>query len=47
MTSPRSRIDEYKPGLAEVAADKTEYAEVKSPRVDAFIVKVMSAAADA
>ena len=39
--------DDYKLGLAKVAADKTEYAEMKSRWVDTFIVKVMSAAADA
>jgi GrpB-like predicted nucleotidyltransferase (UPF0157 family) len=39
--------DEYKRGLAEVAADKTEYAEVKSRWVDAFMSKVLSARADA
>lgn len=35
--------DEYKLGLAEVAANKTEYAEIKSRWVDTFILKVMSA----
>ena len=35
--------DEYKLGLAEVAANKTEYAEIKSRWVSAFILKVMSA----
>ena len=35
--------DEYKLGLAEVAADKTEYAEIKSRWVDAFMLKVLSA----
>ncbi len=39
--------DEYKLGLARVAADKREYAELKSRWVDTFIVKVMSASADA
>jgi len=39
--------DDYKLGLARVAADKTEYAEIKSRWVDTFIVKVTSAAADA
>ena len=39
--------DDYKLGLAKVAADKREYAETKSRWVDTFIVKVMSAAADA
>jgi GrpB-like predicted nucleotidyltransferase (UPF0157 family) len=39
--------DEYKRGLAEVAADKTEYAEVKSRWVDAFMSKVLSARVDA
>jgi GrpB-like predicted nucleotidyltransferase (UPF0157 family) len=34
--------DEYKLGLAEVAANKTEYAEIKSRWVDTFILKVMS-----
>ena len=36
--------DEYKLSLAEVAANKTEYAEIKSRWVDAFMLKVMSAA---
>lgn len=39
--------DEYKLGLAEVAANKTEYAELKSRWVDTFILKVMSAQIDA
>jgi len=39
--------DGYKLELAGVAADKTEYAEIKSRWLDAFIVKVLSAAADA
>lgn len=39
--------DEYKLRLAEVAANKTEYAEVKTRWVDAFILKVMSAPIDA
>ena len=39
--------DEYKLGLAGVAANKTEYAEVKSRWVDAFMLKVMSATVDA
>ena len=39
--------DDYKLGLAEVAADKREYAEVKSRWVAAFMVKVLSAPADA
>jgi GrpB-like predicted nucleotidyltransferase (UPF0157 family) len=39
--------DDYKLKLAKVAADKTEYAEMKSRWVDAFIAKVMSAEADA
>lgn len=39
--------DEYKRGLAEVAANKTEYAEVKSRWVDAFMLKVLSARVDA
>lgn len=34
--------DEYKLGLAEVVADKTEYAEIKSRWVSAFMLKVMS-----
>lgn len=38
--------DEYKLALAKAAANKTEYAELKSRWVDTFIVKVMSAAAD-
>jgi len=33
--------------LAKVAADKTEYAAIKSRWVDTFINKVMSASADA
>ena len=37
--------DDYKLRLAEVAADKTEYAEIKSQWVDAFILKVLSAEA--
>ena len=39
--------DDYKLGLARVAAHKTEYAEIKSRWVDAFMVKVMSAPVDA
>jgi GrpB-like predicted nucleotidyltransferase (UPF0157 family) len=39
--------DEYKRGLAEVAANKTEYAEVKSRWVDTFMPKVLSARVDA
>lgn len=39
--------DDYKLGLARVAANKTEYAEIKSRWVDAFMVKVMSAPVDA
>ncbi|MFL6333252.1 MAG: GrpB family protein [Pyrinomonadaceae bacterium] len=39
--------DEYKRGLAEVAANKTEYAEVKSRWVDTFMLKVLSAKVDA
>ncbi len=35
--------DAYKLWLAKVAANKTEYAEIKSRWVDTFIVKVMSA----
>ncbi|HEX8140103.1 MAG TPA: GrpB family protein [Pyrinomonadaceae bacterium] len=35
--------DDYKLGLAKVAANKTEYAEIKSRWVDAFVLKVMSA----
>ena len=35
--------DEYKLGLAKVAADKTDYAEIKSRWVDNFILKVLSA----
>jgi GrpB-like predicted nucleotidyltransferase (UPF0157 family) len=34
--------DEYKRGLAEVAANKTEYAEVKARWVDTFMMKVLS-----
>lgn len=37
--------DEYKLGLAKVAANKTEYAAVKSRWVDTFLPKVMNAAA--
>ncbi len=36
--------DEYKLGLAKVAADKREYAEVKSRWVDDFMPKVLAAA---
>lgn len=39
--------DDYKLGLARAAANKTEYAEIKSRWVDAFVVKVMSASVDA
>ena len=39
--------DEYKLKLAEVVADKTEYAEIKSRWVDTFILKVFSVSADA
>lgn len=39
--------DEYKLGLAEVDANKTEYAEIKTRWVDTFILKVMSAPIDA
>lgn len=39
--------DEYKRGLAGVAANKTEYAEIKTRWVDTFILKVMRAAVDA
>lgn len=39
--------DDYKLGLAKVAADKGEYAEIKSRWVDDFILKVMSAPVDA
>lgn len=39
--------DEYKLGLAEVTADKTEYAEIKSRWVGTFMLKVMSAPVDA
>ena len=39
--------DEYKRGLAAVAANKTEYAEDKSRWVDAFMPKVLSARVDA
>lgn len=35
--------DEYKLQLAEAAADKTEYAEIKSRWVDTFILKVLIA----
>lgn len=35
--------DDYKLWLAKVAANKTEYAEIKSRWIDTFIVKVMSA----
>ena len=39
--------DEYKRGLAGVAANKTEYAEVKSRWVDMFMLKVLTAPFDA
>jgi GrpB-like predicted nucleotidyltransferase (UPF0157 family) len=39
--------DDYKLGLAKEVADKTEYAEIKSRWVDAFMPKVMSAPVDA
>lgn len=39
--------NEYKLKLAEVAADKTEYAELKSRWVDTFILKVFGVSADA
>ena len=39
--------DEYKRGVARVAADKTEYAEIKSRWLDTFILKVLSAQLDA
>ena len=39
--------DEYKRGLAGVAANKTEYAEVESRWVDAFMLKALSAKVDA
>jgi GrpB-like predicted nucleotidyltransferase (UPF0157 family) len=39
--------DEYKQGLAKVAANKSEYAEHKSRWVDNFILKVISAPDDA
>ena len=39
--------DAYKLELARAVADKTEYAEIKSRWVGDFILKVMSAAADA
>ena len=39
--------DEYKRGLASVAANKTEYAEVKSRWVDTFMPKVLAARVDA
>jgi GrpB-like predicted nucleotidyltransferase (UPF0157 family) len=38
--------DEYKLGLAKWAANKTEYAEIKTRWVDAFILKVLSAPVD-
>lgn len=38
--------DDYKRRLAKVAANKSEYAEIKTRWVDAFILKVMRAAAD-
>lgn len=38
--------DDYKLGLAAVAADKTEYAEMKSRWADTFMVKVVSAAGE-
>lgn len=39
--------DDYKLALARTAADKTEYAEMKSRWVDTFMAKVMGAASDA
>jgi GrpB-like predicted nucleotidyltransferase (UPF0157 family) len=39
--------DDYKLGLAEAAASKTEYAEIKSRWVDTFITKVLGEPADA
>lgn len=39
--------DEYKPRLAKVAANKTEYAEIKSSWVDAFMHTVRSAPVEA
>ena len=39
--------DDYKLGLAKTAANKTEYAEIKSRWVDTFILKVMSAPVEA
>jgi GrpB-like predicted nucleotidyltransferase (UPF0157 family) len=38
--------DDYKRRLAEVAADKSEYAEIKTRWMDTFILKVMRAAVD-
>jgi GrpB-like predicted nucleotidyltransferase (UPF0157 family) len=38
--------DEYKQRLARVAANKSEYAEIKTRWVDTFILKVMKAAVD-
>lgn len=38
--------DDYKLRLAKVAANKTEYAEMKSRWVDTFMVKVLSAAGE-
>jgi hypothetical protein len=39
--------NDYKLGLAKVAANKTEYAVIKPLRMDTFILKVISAAAAA
>jgi hypothetical protein len=39
--------DEYKQKLAGVAANKTQYAVVKSRWVDTFMLKVVSAQVDA
>jgi GrpB-like predicted nucleotidyltransferase (UPF0157 family) len=39
--------NDYKLRLAEVAANKTEYAEIKSRWVDTFILKVLSGSVDA
>ncbi|MDT5269550.1 MAG: hypothetical protein QOH49_1736 [Acidobacteriota bacterium] len=38
--------DDYKQRLAKVAANKSEYAEIKTRWVDTFILKVMRAAVD-
>jgi len=39
--------NDYKLGLAKMAANKTEYAEIKSRWIDTFILKIVSAPVDA